>query len=55
MGPLVDALETAITGPALWAVIAPFAGIIVVLTLFGLGRVIFRRIIGGASRGKAKV
>jgi len=54
MEAFVTAMTTALTPAAFWGSIAPFAPIIGVLVLVAFGYGIMRRVVGGASRGKAK-
>jgi len=50
----VTALTTALTPAAFWSSIAQVGPLIGVLVLVGFGYKILRRLVGGATQGKAK-
>lgn len=54
MDAFITALTTALTPAAFWGSITEVAGLIGVLVLVSFGYHILRRLVGGASRAKAK-
>lgn len=57
MAGFIDGLtgETGITSANLWAQITPAAGFLAALVIFAFGYRVIRRLISGASKGRAKV
>lgn len=54
MEAFVTALTTAITPTALWAALAEVAPFIGIVVIFAFSYRILRRLVSGASKGKAK-
>lgn len=54
MGSFIDALVLALTPAAFWDSIAAAAPLVTVLVLVAFGYRILRRLVSGASKGKAK-
>lgn len=51
----ISALTSGITAANFWGNIAPFGAFIATLVVFAFGYRVVRKVISGASRGKAKI
>lgn len=54
MEAFVTALTTALTPAAFWSMLAQVAPLVTVLVLIAFGYRVIRRLVSGASKGKAK-
>lgn len=55
METFVTALQTSVTSAKLWGELAPAAGLVGVLVIFAFGVMVVRRLVKGASKGKARI
>lgn len=55
MSAFITALQSTLTGAALWGEIAGLAPWLASITLFGFGFYVFRKSIKGASKGKVRM
>lgn len=55
MTAFITELETTVTSSALWGELAPAAGLVGLLVIFAFGVMVVRRLVKGASKGKARI
>lgn len=55
MAAFISALQSTLTGAALWGEISGLAPWIAATTLFAFGYYVFRKTLKGAAKGKARV